>query len=135
MKPIDSFIQDFMKEVAKHREVTHFLLFGTAANGKWHLGSDVDIVICLSENSNEVKEALVKKFWEFDRRHGTNVINAKAMHPPIIFFCGWRKELFRIFITHNLFMKLFRSFDRIQKRFKRFAPTYSQLLRPKEQSL
>jgi hypothetical protein len=60
------------------------------------------------ENAKEVKETLVKKFWELDKKHSTNIINAKAMHPPIVFLHGWRKELFKIFIKHNFLMKAFR---------------------------
>lgn len=113
-----------MREVGKHREVTHFMLFGSASNGRWRPGSDVDIVICLSKNSKEARKSLLNKFWGLDEKYGTGIIDAKMMHPPIVFLWGWRKELFKTFIRHNLLMKTFRGFDRIQRKFKRFAPRY-----------
>jgi predicted nucleotidyltransferase len=47
VKSIDLFLMDFMREIARHKEVTNFMLFGSAANGNWNLSSHVDVVICL----------------------------------------------------------------------------------------
>ncbi|MDI6903374.1 MAG: nucleotidyltransferase domain-containing protein [Methanocellales archaeon] len=125
MQKIKGFLREFGRRAAEYDAVESAVLFGSAANGTWHPGSDLDIVVVLSHNDDKVKKELVDLFWELDKKYGTGIIDAHAMHPPIIFLDRkWKKRIFAKALSSYRFLRLFQAFDRVQKRLKRFAPRY-----------
>jgi len=122
---IDRFLQEFSQRASEYDAVESAVLFGSGANRTFHPGSDLDLVVVLSHSDGKTKKELVNMFWELDEKHGTGIIDAHAMHPPIIFLDKkWKKWIFAKAFTSYRFLQLFQAFDGVQKFLKRFAPRY-----------
>jgi len=122
---IEGFLREFGQRASEYDAVESAVLFGSAANGTFHPGSDLDLVVVLSHNDKNVKKELVDLFWELDEKYGTGIMDAHAMHPPIIFLDkGWKKRIFAEAFSSHRFLRLFHAFDGVQRLLKRFAPRY-----------
>ena len=122
---IEGFLREFGQRASEYDAVESAVLFGSAANGTFHPGSDLDLVVVLSHNDKNVKKELVDLFWELDEKYGTGIMDAHAMHPPIIFLDKkWKKNIFADASANYRFLRLFHAFDGVQKFLKRFAPRY-----------
>ena len=73
---------------------------GSAADGRWRPGSDVDIVIFANRSVPlEEKEQLVSSYWELNARFGLGLENAPLEHPIVFIAYGtWRRALITRFL-------------------------------------
>ena len=92
---IEELIDEFTaKAKEKYPFIEDIVVFGSAGSGRWHSGSDLDIAVFLEGNhaAEEVID-LYQVLWELDRKYGTRLQDAPAMHPMIFIIDNSIKKL------------------------------------------
>ena len=127
---IDALINEFTeKATERYPFIDDIVVFGSAKSGNWHIGSDLDIAVFIS-NGHKAEEIidLYQLLWELDEKHGTRIKDAPALHPMIFIIDNSIKKLLLEKLMTNPKDSTFRAVIRvITEKMKEIFPRYSTI--------
>ncbi len=76
---------------------------GSASDGRWRPGSDVDIVVFANRSvSLQEKGQIADSYWRLNAKHGLGLENAPLEHPIVFIAYGtWRRALIARYLFND----------------------------------